>query len=292
MKSNWIIRLALFTIVCFGLAGLFAEMAGDEKITDYWQKVADKLTNSGNYVSVFTQKDFPSENLNTLNITGTEHDVRFERSKDGDFHFSYYKKNDDAKIDFYKIEGSALTIDLNKLNLPKNQFKINFNFNSDENPSGFIGIGQKVDQAVVVIQVPENITKLNVATVSGEIKANSLKFDEAVVSSVSGNLKLQGDFKTLNLSTVSGNIKLESDNVEPNFKMETVSGDIKINFDRQPGFKLTFSTTSGDVKIAKTIGGGEFDGDVKDLKIGSAAGFLAISTVSGDLRIGKVDGTK
>ena len=265
-------------------------MAGDEKIADYWQKVADKLTNQGNYVSIFTQKDIPSENLNTLNISGTEHDVRFEKSKDADFHFSYYKKNDDAKIDFFKIEGSALSIDLKKLNLPKNQFKINFNFKSDENPSGFIA--RDVDQASIVIQVPEKIKNLKIETVSGEIKSNSLNFDEAIVSSVSGNLKLQGEFKSLYLSTVSGDIKLESGNAEPEAKIETVSGDIKISLDRQPGFKLTFNTTSGDVEIAKTIGGGEFEGDVKDLKIGSAAGTLAISTVSGDLRIEKIDGTK
>lgn len=208
MKSNWIVRLMLFTVVCFGLAGLFAKMAGDEKITGYWQKVADKLTNQGNFVSVFTQDSLPAENLNTLKITGTEHDVRFEESKDSDLHFSYYKKNADEKMELFKIEGSELSIDLNKLNLPKNQFKINFKFKSDENPGSLIV--QDVDQSAIVIQVPSNIKKLKVETVSGEIKANALKFDEATVGSVSGNLKLQGAYRALNLSTVSGDIFLVS----------------------------------------------------------------------------------
>lgn len=289
MKSNWIVRLMLFTVVCFGLAGLFAKMAGDEKITGYWQKVADKLTNQGSYVSVFTQDSLPAENLSTLKIVGTEHNVRFEKSKDKDIHFSYYKKNDEGKIDLLKIEGSTLSIDLNKLNSPKNRFKINFNFNSDEN----IGLNmQEGNESAVVIQLPGSIKRIEAETVSGEIRTSELKFEEAIVTSVSGDLKLHGDIKTLNLSTVSGDIKFVSENAEPDAKIETVSGDIKISFDRQPGFNLTFNTTSGDVKIARTIGGSEFEGDVKDLKIGSATGNLAISTVSGDLRIEKIEGTK
>lgn len=289
MKSNWVIRLMLFTVVCFGLAGLFAKMAGDEKITGYWQKVADKLTNRGNFVSVFTQENFAAENFSALNITGTEHDVRFEKSKDGDIHFSYYKKNEGPKIELLKIEGATAYIDLNKLNSPKNRFKINFNFNSDENPGFNV---QEVNQSAIVIQVPENIKMLKVETVSGEIKSSDLKFDETVIRSVSGNLKLQGDLKALNLTTVSGDIKLEIENFEPDVKMETVSGDIKIGFERHPGFKLTFSTTSGSVKIDKAFGGADIDGNVKDLKIGSGGGRLAISTVSGDLEIEKSAGNR
>ncbi len=287
MKSNWIVRLMLFTVVCFGLAGLFSKMAGDEKITDYWQKVADKLTNQGNYVSVFTQDALPAESLNSLKIIGTENDIRIEKSKDKEIHFSYYKKNDGQKTEFLKVEDSMISFDLNELKAPKNRFKINFNFNSDEN----VGLHMQEDnQTAVVIQLPENIRNVKVETVSGEIKLNAVNFDEATISSVSGNLKLQGEIKSLNLSTVSGDIKFDPESVEPNANIETVSGDIKISFDRQPGFKLTFGTTSGDVKIDKTFGGTEFEGDVKDLKIGSAVGALKINTVSGDLKIEKRSG--
>lgn len=287
MKNNGIVRLMLFTVVCFGFAALFAKMAGDEKITAYWEKVADKLTNQGNYVSIFTQNSFPADNLDTLKIIGTEHDVRIERSKDKEIHFSYYKKNEGDKLELVNITGTSISIGLNKLNSPKNRFKINFNFNSDENPGLNV---QDVNQLAVVVQVPGTIKKLKVETVSGEIRAHDLNFDEVTLDSVSGDIKLRGDFLTMNLSTVSGDVKFISERTSTDARFQTVSGNVNIGFHEQPALKLTFNTTSGDMKIDKAFGGGEFQGDVKELKIGAATGNLSVETVSGDLQIEKTEG--
>ena len=285
MKSNWTIRIFGITVISFGLAIFFTKLSGEDKIESYWQGTADALTNKGKFVSVFTEESFEAENLKEINIIASANELKIEKSKDNKIHFLYYKKNDSANNELTSTTGTVMKFHLDKLIIPKNNLKINFNF---KNMESFGVIANDVKHSTAIVQLPANIKKIKIDTISGEIKIVDLKLDEVKIESVSGDVKLQGDIKELKSSTVSGDLKFQSEISDPNVKLSTVSGNIKITFYKEPDFKLNFDTRSGNIRFDKNFSKPELDGSVKDLKFGKGSGQFEISTVSGDLEIKKL----
>ncbi len=281
MKTNWIIRLLLFTVISFSLAVYFAKISGEEKITIYWQNVADKLTDSGNVVRVFTEEEIAAADINEIRIKGVNNDIRIESSKDSLIHFSYYKKNSATKNEMIEAQGPILKIDLTKDEVTRTKLKFNFNFKNNES----FGLVEGVNQSSVVIQIPSNIKILKIESVSGEVKLTTERLEEVKIESVSGNLRLQGSFNLLTTSTVSGDIKLLSEVSDPKLELRSTSGDIKVTFKKQPDLILDFQTASGNLKLDRKILSAELEGNVKDLKIGAGSGRLNVVTVSGNLKI-------
>lgn len=275
MKKNWTIRIALIAFVCFGLAVIFGKMAGEEMMLNYWVAAATKIDGKKFESSYIEEAVFVSE-LSEIEVLSTGVDIKLENSDDEKLHLSYYKNTRNKNEQLYSKDNNRIIIDFGQLEYSNSDIKINFNK---------ANFGLTIKDAKVNVQVPKNITKVKIKTVSGETKIVNINSDFIQVESVSGDFDLRGNFKNLKSSTVSGDVKFQSEILNPSAKLSTISGDIKITFNKDPDINLNFETTSGDIKFDKSFLKTEIEGSVKDLKFGNGSGLLEINTVSGDLEI-------
>lgn len=277
MKLNLTTKIFLGTIACFGLASVFARMAGNNGISQYWTDVAANVTPKASQRLI--EMRLPAENMNELQVDGTYCDIKIETSPDEELHLKYSAKSDGNinENDFLKDIGNGVyKLDLDKTLVSDRDVKISFvnvfNFNL------------MVEDAHVTLQIPKNVKKIKVKSVSGDITA-TINADEFDSDAVSGDLKLKGEFANVKAKSVSGNVKMISQSETPNAQLKTVSGDVKLIFQNDPDVNLSFETTSGEIGFDHKLTKTKFEGSVKELKLGSGKGRVLISTVSGDARV-------
>lgn len=126
------------------------------------------------------------------------------------------------------------------------------------------------------------------------------------VKTASADVSCRGEWARVDLTTASGDVDVEQ--VTGDLAVNTASGDLRIG---QVGGEFTVKTASGDVTARRTTGAVEVksaSGDVQldetgadvsvktasgDTRIGAARrGSLRTTTVSGDVSIGVVSGTR
>jgi len=108
------------------------------------------------------------------------------------------------------------------------------------------------------------IEKMEVQSISGDLKFSKLVFDRGIVKTTSGNINLTNvdpDFETLNVKTVSGdfsisftsrpNMHVETDTVSGNVKSDAnTKGMLRRTFDiGKPSSTLRFKSISGDANF-------------------------------------------
>ncbi|MDQ1618914.1 MAG: hypothetical protein QOE19_1483 [Actinomycetota bacterium] len=183
--------------------------------------------------------------------------------------------------------------------------------------------GNRRATAVVSVSVPEGcpvelgvvsadavVSGITAATkvksVSGDVTLDGLRADISS-QTVSGALETRHLHGDLHFTTVSGDLTVV-DGSSSQVKAETVSGDVTLDLDVQPGARLNLSSVSGDVTMrlpesvslqvdVKTLSGhltSAFDGVRSESKpgrstlrgsLGSGDGFLQAKTVSGDVTL-------
>jgi hypothetical protein len=145
-----------------------------------------------------------------------------------------------------------------------------------------------------------------VKSVSGDVTLDGLRADIST-KTVSGDLETRHLHGDLRFTTVSGDLTVV-DGSSSQVKAETVSGDVTLDLDVQPGARLNLSSVSGDITLrlpesagmqvdAKTMSGNltsAFDGVQSESKpgrsslrgsVGSGDGLLQAKTVSGDVTL-------
>ena len=146
--------------------------------------------------------------------------------------------------------------------------------------------------------------QLNIETVSGDIKVEELAAGKIRADSISGDIMINeytggidadstsGDINLMNgkdiedvyASTVSGDILIDQDAVS-DMKIDSTSGDIRIELPEDSQFYLDIETVSGDIKHdfpIKVISSGR-----RDLEgtIGDSDSRIMINTISGDVTL-------
>lgn len=132
---------------------------------------------------------------------------------------------------------------------------------------------------IEMINVTAKEMKIN--TTSGDIKVENIEIDSLEGVSTSGDLEIEGMCNNVEGKTVSGNIELELMQHPKQIRVESVSGDIDLNFAKMNGFDLEFNSTSGDFES-------DFDVIAKSKKKYSykdESAKLRVKTVSGNLEI-------
>jgi hypothetical protein len=102
------------------------------------------------------------------------------------------------------------------------------------------------------IRMPRG-ARLEVETVSAPVDVTDLTGDVAL-SSISGNIRLKGDLRSVEVETVSGTITLEDGGDLRRGSFETVSGVIRARANFQPRGRFDFETISGTVELTVPSG--------------------------------------
>jgi len=142
------------------------------------------------------------------------------------------------------------------------------------------------------VAVPTNL-RVRPNTVSGDIEVTGAHGDIAA-NSVSGDIVLdQLHASAVDANTVSGDVNVRVDELTGNgdFRFHSVSGDVTLTVPASFGADLSMSTVSGDINtdFPVTIGNGRMNRRSLNARIGNGGRRLDVATVSGDLRLRKIN---
>jgi hypothetical protein len=185
-------------------------------------------------------------------------------------------------------------------------------------------VGSRRARAVVSVSVPVDCP-VELGVVSADAVVSGIEADRTAVKSVSGDVTLDGVRSDISAQTVSGDLETRQlagrlsfttvsgdltvvEGASESVKAETVSGDLTLDMNLQPGGSIDCSSVSGDVTVrmpesagvrveVKSMSGSldsAFDGVMSERKpgsvkmhgqVGSGDGRLMARTVSGDVTL-------
>lgn len=121
--------------------------------------------------------------------------------------------------------------------------------------------------------------KAELSTTSGDIMLDQAS-GEAVISSTSGEVRMQALVGRVQVTTTSGDISLGQ--VKGDMNISTTSGDVRL---QKGQGDLDASSTSGDIRADSLDGAFSLDTTSGTLSIAEGSGFGKAGSVSGDIRI-------
>ena len=120
-------------------------------------------------------------------------------------------------------------------------------------------------------------------TTSGKLEMQSMNAPQAkaTVSSVSGNVELDGSFREVKAGSTSGAIDLMLRNAPAAVEVSTVSGEVDAELPAGTGFTLDYSTVSGELEcdfpLTKSADGKYACGDgACRIEVGTTSGSLSV----------------
>ena len=120
-------------------------------------------------------------------------------------------------------------------------------------------------------------------TTSGKLEMQSMNAPQAkaTVSSVSGNVELDGSFREVKAGSTSGEIDLMLRNAPAAVEVSTVSGEVDVELPAGTGFTLDYSTVSGELEcdfpLTKSVDGKFVCGDgACRMEVGTTSGSLSV----------------
>lgn len=139
---------------------------------------------------------------------------------------------------------------------------------------------------LVTVEIPDDLDRLDVHTVSGDIKLHDVKVNTLKLNTMSGEVTTaNSDAGTASAGTVSGDITVINTNIGA-ATFNTVSGDLTYE---GIASSVKAGTTSGDLDVktrdAREIGVNTVSGDANVYLINSTGYIASVKTVSGDLSL-------
>ena len=138
------------------------------------------------------------------------------------------------------------------------------------------------------LTVPRTALLKRVSSVSGDILINGSE-GYIKANTVSGNVEGQNLGGNVRLGTVSGTVKADVSTLQPgsNVKLVSVSGDVRVKLPDVSGATFKASTVSGDIEndFGLNVKKGKYVGASLKAIIGDGSVNVNLSTVSGDVLI-------
>jgi lia operon protein LiaG len=132
-----------------------------------------------------------------------------------------------------------------------------------------------------------NGTKIQLKTTSGNLSAISLKAKEIQADSISGNINFEKIEGNLKISTVSGEISAGLTSIAEDILIKTISGEVMLALPSSSSFIFDLESVSGDMK-------NNFDSKINletersmEGTVGNDTNKIKITTVSGEISITK-----
>lgn len=123
----------------------------------------------------------------------------------------------------------------------------------------------------IVFNKTINANELKIKTVSGDIKLNDVNSNRLILESTSGDIntgritnnveakstsgdiEITGSTGKISVETTSGNISIDNFTIKEKSNAKSVSGNIKINLNKDSNCKINTNTTSGNIKLPNGI---------------------------------------
>lgn len=274
-------KVAAFTVLCFAAGYL----------TSKWVPAQDKPlpmllvksysgTLGANYPET-VYSSFPSKSLQALAIDVSNTNVQIKKSNSQNITVilegKYFNVKPPRNMLTNQSTAGQLTLKTNELNTAT---QVNF-------------------EGQMIVMLPNNIKSVIFHSKQGNFVMPETPLNSLQISTISGNANIAGTINNLGFNTNSGNLNFNGSanqisiatlrgdtdltllNRSPEMKINSNSGDIKLNFVLQPDIAINFASINGAV-ITK-----DYNVVKKSMPviIGNGKGKVTVNTISGDLWI-------
>ena len=275
-----------------------AEAINSEKIDEEPEAISsEKIDEEPEVAFEESEPDNSNQTSNGLNlvIDGICAFISVQKSPDNKININYVNNGNERQKQMYEFysyrEGNTVYAGIRRVG--KSVFLFNL----------------KLNTIMINIELPDNMSSVNIKTASGDIKINNVNADRLIATTASGDVLINRVYTTdLRIKCSSGDISLEDIN-SVQLSASTMSGDVKAS-NVNAKFQ-SLKSSSGDVKarnlIADIIDNSSLSGDIdivnmktNECKIRSTSGDIDIneftminadiSSISGDIKLPKIIG--
>ena len=277
---------------------------GEEEVNIGWKGikingVGQKFNNKNNWFN-FSSNNLKSENINderiesidginSISIISNFVDIKITSEDRDDVRIHYYGKmksnilpnldiertSDNLKIEVSNPDQSNYTVVESDLALevfiPKT-FKGSF---SSSTSSGDIYMKNLIGD------------DFHIASNSGDQELENIEAKTLNISSSSGEIEIEDSIGELNIVTSSGDISLDNKKTSGNIKIATKSGDVSIKLSNDASYKVSGSTSSGDIDYDGPMSMEEDRTRQFEFTLGSGDKSIIVNTHSGDIEFNR-----
>ena len=223
-------------------------------------------------------EDIELDGTNSININFVSTDVEIIQEERTDvearFHGSL-KTNYESRVSQLKTSkvGDRINIEVER---PDEYFNIGFHF---------YDVNTKLD-----VRIPSDYAnEIKINGVSGNVESSNLNLKALECGMISGDVKLsRSTIDRFNCASVSGDLDIGFSQQTPDIEVETISGDVEVEIPEETGFRLDWSTVSGDIQNDFPIIISSSSRNSLIGTFGDPMSEITVQTVSGDLKLEKL----
>ena len=176
-----------------------------------------------------------------------------------------------------------------KIDSSPTRFSVKVKYRSEKSDDGYWDDRGRMS-VEYELTVPRSAVLDKITSVSGNVDVDGAG-NSTRASSVSGNVSGKNLGGTAKLSSVSGTVTADFSNVEPgsNIKMNSVSGNVVLNLPSYAGATVRASTVTGKISndFGLKVNEGKYVGANLKGTFGDGSVDVKLSTVSGQIKIGR-----
>lgn len=260
MKRNAIARIIIFSLIALILSGIlvtgilvdiYAFRDGNWDITEVNGTVSSVGEVEADMVSSI-QIEWASGNIRIL--PGDVDKITFAESE-------VSKKNHRM---VWKISGNKLNLQFSKDGVFFTPFGTNITISKDlviTVPRSWKCHELSLDVASANVEITDlSITEVDFDGASGECDFRNCAVDQLSVDTASGNIRFYGTLNTMDCDAASADCKIAVTNIPSRIELDSASGDLELTLPEDTGFRVSFSTLSGDFdsEFPTSMSGGDY----------------------------------
>ncbi len=225
------------------------------------------------------------EGINNISVSSSFIDIKVTSADRDNVRICYYGTMKSNVVPSLEVDVISNKLDIKLKNPKSNSYSVvdsdvvlevfvPKSFNSDINVSTSSGD----------IYMKDLLGKIfNMSASSGQMKLENLQGELLNLSTSSGDIGLEDFIGNINVTSSSGGVTLNSYKTSGDMKIATSSGDVSIGFGDDANYKISGSTSSGDVEFIGPVSLEKDRSGNFQLGIGSEEKSININTSSGDI---------
>lgn len=216
-----------------------------------------------------------SQNLNIIEYDGNDIKVEIKSNRNSNYELSKSEVGNKLTFSSNHSTPKNSTVNISIPNKLINQVSLKLTTSSGNISSSNLNLKSLT---IFTASGGANLSNINseyisINSVSGDIDLNNMSVSsETKISSTSGDISSNGNLGVLYVSSTSGDIDITFKDSLKNSSLGTVSGSISLSIPQECGYKINYSTISGDIDTSKLSNGNE-------------ESLIEIKTTSGDIYI-------
>lgn len=260
MKRNAIARIIIFSLIALILSGIlvtgilvdiFAFREGN------WDMDAVEGT-------VSSVGEVEADTVSSIHIEWASGNIRILPGDVDKITFAESEVNKENHRMVWRISGNKLNLQFSKDGVFFTPFGTNVTISKDlviTVPRSWKCNELSLDVASANVEITDlSITEVDFDGASGECDFRNCAVDQLSVDTASGNIRFYGSLNKLDCDAASADCEIAVTNIPSRIELDSASGDLELTLPEDTGFRVSFSTLSGDFdsEFPTSMSGGDY----------------------------------